>query len=85
MQSINGTESKVRSWDVVDGKNKMSGFILDDTRRLCFRLVLKCIFRFKSNRLCNPKNVYLGVFFWYKQDQKGTGGTDTYSFNGPAK
>ena len=32
---------------------------------------------FKSNSLC--KSEKLVVFFWYRQDQKGTGGADIHS------
>ena len=50
-------------------------FVLDGVRSL-FRLVdLTCVFMFKTNSLVHPKNLYQVVFFWYRQDQKGTGGT----------
>ena len=55
-------------------------FVLDGVRSL-FRLVdLTCVFMFKTNSLVHPKNLYQVVFFWYRQDQKGTGGSEIYIY-----
>ena len=52
-------------------------FILDGIRRLFHLVVLKCVFTFKPNSLC--KSEKLVVFFWYRQNQKGTGGADIHT------
>ena len=56
-------------------------FVLDGIRSLSPLVVLKCVFIFKSN----SKSEKLVVFFWCRQDQKGTGGTEIYVFNGLEK
>ena len=53
-------------------------FVLDDIRSLFRLVVLKCIFVFKSNSLCKSEKLVL--FFWCRQDQKGTGGAEIHIF-----
>ena len=45
-------------------------FVLDGILSICRLVVLKCV-TFKSSSTVNPKD--LKVFFWCRQDQKGTG------------
>ena len=67
--------------ETVNGRNILRyllRFVLDGIRSHSRLVVLKCIFMFKSNSLC--KSEKLVVFFWCRQDQKGTGDTETYFF-----
>ena len=51
-------------------------FVLHGMRNFFRLVVLKCLFMFKSNGLC--KSEKLVVFFWCRQDQKRTGGTEIF-------
>ena len=56
---------------------------MDGVRSLCRLVILIYILMFKSNNIC--KSEKLVVFFWCRQDQKGTGGTEIYIFHGLEK
>ena len=51
-------------------------FVLDGLRSLFRLVVLKCVFHVQIKQSCRSGK--LVVFFWCRQDQKGTGGTEIY-------
>ena len=71
-----GPESRNSEWQ----EKYRLRFVLDGMRTLSREVVLKCLFMFKSNRVCkSDENI---VFFWCRQDQKGTGGTEMFFLTG---